>query len=63
LPLIRSRISAFDRSANAKGRPGGFRLLDDGDGRHDLPGRAEPALEAVVLDEHGLDRVQFAVPL
>src|SRR5207253_10211746 len=37
--------------------------FDHGDGRHDLAGGTETALEAVVFDERCLNRVKSAVPL
>src|SRR5438105_13503444 len=44
-------------------RPTRFRLFDHGDGRHDLAGGTETALEAIVLDERRLHRVEIAGPL
>jgi hypothetical protein len=38
-----------------------MRLVDQGDRRHDLARRAVPALQAVMLHERKLQRVQLAV--
>src|SRR4029077_11117433 len=43
-------------------RPARFHLFDHGDGPHDLAGCTETALEAIVLDERRLHRVEIAVP-
>ena len=67
LPLIRSRISA-SVNAISRGRhvggdvagPAGLRFGEHADRRADLAGGAVAALEAVVLDERGLQRVQRA---
>ena len=44
--------------AHALGIVAGLAFLDQADRAHDLAGRAEPALEAVMRDEGGLDGMQ-----
>jgi hypothetical protein len=69
---MRSRISVSDRSASENGlRTSGVaalgqprpRLLDNRNAGHDLARGAEAALEAVVLDEGRLQRMERAVVL
>ena len=37
-------------------------FADAGNGGHDLPRRAVAALEGVMFEEGGLDRMEFAAP-
>ena len=63
-PLADLRVGQRDRAGRHVGGgvagPAGLRLGEHADGRADLAGGAVAALEAVVLDEGGLQRVQGA---
>src|SRR5689334_16008378 len=61
-PDVRVGRAAADVAAHVLGDVGigaGVALLDEGDRRHDLAGRAVSTLECVVLDEGPLHRVQL----